>query len=466
MKKDVGLIGLGIMGKGLAMNLASKGYSLAIFNRPEPETAKYNASTFIDQNPGLSKADGFEEIAPFIKSLRSPRTIFILIKAGEAVDQVLESLKPLLVGGDVIIEGGNSHFRDTRRRCEEFSHDRVFYLGTGISGGEEGAKNGPSIMVGGPAEGFEKIQDILQSIAARDKHGNSCSGLIGPDGAGHFVKMVHNGIEYGEMQLIAEVYSLMKEGLGLNPSKIANTYKKWIDEGSKSYLLEITIDILQRKIDGRWLINRIKDEASTKGTGSWTVQAASELSMAVPTIAAALFARFQSIEQQRSTASKIDNIQKECFDIPLGTLQSAYQIARIINHQQGFQLIEAASKKYQWEIDLSSLASIWTSGCIIQSDLMIELVEELKGEHDILSSPIIVPRIKNALPYLAELVSMAAMSGFATPALSASLNYIYSYFEDDSSANLIQALRDYFGAHGIQWKDDPSCESFHYQWFD
>lgn len=467
LKKDIGLIGLGVMGKSLALNMAGEGYSLALFNRPEPGIGDQIASDFIDHNPDLANATGFEEIIPFVAALKRPRIIFIMIKAGEAVDQLLDSLKPILNEGDVIIEGGNTHFSDTIRRCESFSQKGIYYLGTGISGGEEGALKGPAIMAGGSAEGFGKAKDIFKSIAAKDKIGNACAGLIGAGGAGHFVKMVHNGIEYGEMQLIAEMYAILKDGYKMNPNQIADTFEQWIKNGSKSYLLEITIAILRKKEGDQWALGKIKDEASSKGTGSWTVQTASDLGVAVPTIAAALFARFQSSDkQQRLAAGKLYRVEKNPIGQSLDNLQKAFQVARIINHHQGFQLIELASKKHHWEIDLASLAQIWTGGCIIQSDLMIELAEILKRNKDILSSAEIVTQVTSSLPHLAMFVSLSARSGMATAAFSASLNYFYNYTNGHSSANLIQAQRDYFGAHGIQWEDDPEGKSFHYNWHE
>ncbi len=467
MKRDIGLIGLGVMGKSLALNMAGKGYSLSLFNRPEQGKGDHIAQRIIEENSLLSGSLGFEELSPFLNTLKSPRIIFIMIKAGEAVDQLLDSLKPFLVKGDVIIEGGNSHYTDTIRRFDDFSQEGIYFLGTGISGGEQGALKGPSIMAGGSKEGFEKVAGILDAIAAKDNNGNACMSFVGRDGAGHFAKMVHNGIEYGEMQIIADIYAILKDGLELKPEQIANTFEKWLHNNHYSFLLEITIDILRKKEDAHWVIDKIADQALAKGTGSWTVQAACDLHIPVQTIAAALFARYQSaFKNERLEANQLYKPEKKQFRQSTDSLAKAYQTARIINHHQGFHLIEAASKKYHWGIDLSSLAHTWTKGCIIQSELMSDLLEILNERKAVLSSFAIVPRIKAGLPHLAELVSNTAISGIATPALSASLNYMYCYMEGRSTANLIQAQRDYFGAHGIQWSDNPSGKSFHYKWLE
>ena len=465
MKADVGIIGLGVMGKSLALNIAGKGYSISLYNRPEPTLGENIADEIIAENEVLSGAKGFNELKPFIASLRIPRKVLLMIKA-DVVDKVLGQIEPLLQSGDVIIEGGNSHYLDTVLRSKKFEEKGIHFLGTGISG-EEGALKGPSIMPGGSKYGFQLVEEILDKIAAKTSDGKSCMTFIGPNGAGHFVKMVHNGIEYGEMQIIAEIYTILRDGMGYNPSQIADVFEHWSGTGHRSYLLGITARILQKKEDNDWIIDKILDRSTAKGTGGWTVKTASDLGVSAPTITAALFARFQSEEtKQRATAKHLYPTEKKMIELDVELLANAYKAARIINHHQGFQTIEKANSEFQWGINLPDLAKIWTNGCIIQSELMNDLAVVLKEGKPILSSAKIVPIIKNNKSSLTEVVALALNSGIPVPVLSSALNYFLAYAEKKSSANLIQAQRDYFGAHGIHWMDDPEGKSFHYNWYE
>lgn len=467
MKTDIGIVGLGVMGKNLALNIADKGYKLSLFNRPEPKKGSDIAKSIVAGHPLFSKSFGFEELDPFVYSLIKPRIIILIITAGNSVDQIIEKLKPLLETGDVIIDGGNSHFTDTIRRYNDLADQGICFLGTGISGGEEGARKGPSIMAGGSKMGFKTVEKLFKSIAAKDKHGNACMNYFGQDGVGHFIKMVHNGIEYGEMQIIADCYNILKNGQGLNPEKSANVFEQWLNSGQRSFLLEITIKILRRKENNQWVIEKILDQATNKGTGNWTVKSACDLGVSVPVIAAALFERFQSVyKNDRAEASQLYQVQNNKKELDTNTLAKAYETARIINHHQGFELIKSAGNKYNWNINLSELAQTWTSGCIIQSELMYQLVDILGKDIDILIYPEIASIVKSGLPALADIVSLSALSRINIPALSASLSYYYSYANGYSAANLIQAQRDYFGAHGIQWSNDPSGLKFHYNWSD
>jgi 6-phosphogluconate dehydrogenase len=463
--QQFGLAGLGVMGKSLARNLANNGIQLSLYNRYVPVTEEEVALKFISAYTELSGAQGYQDVAAFATSLQSPKKIFLMVPAGEAVDEMIEQLLPYLDAGDVLIDGGNSFYKDTQRRSDYLEARNIHFVGTGVSGGEEGALKGPSIMPGGSAAAYAQVSSYLESIAAKDEAGEACCTFIGNGGAGHFVKMVHNGIEYAEMQLLAEVYSILRQAGGYTPDEIAGLMKPWLNSSGSSYLLEITVDILQKKENSQWLIDLIVDRAGNKGTGGWTTVAACELGVAIPTLTAALFARYQSeILEERTTAAQVYPLQTNSTAINTQALFNAYQLARIINHHQGFHLIHAASEQYGWKINMPELARIWTNGCIIRSPLMLSLNNILATSNRILLHAAIATQVKNSLPDLNQVVALATQQQIAIPCMASAAHYLYAATQQQSSANIIQAQRDYFGAHTYQRKDDASGKKHHTQW--
>ena len=464
-KSEFGLVGLGVMGKSLSRNLAGKGVVLSLFNRYVYEVEENIAINFIGQYPELETAQGFQNLSAFVESLARPRKIFLMVPAGKAIDEMIDTLMPQLDPGDVIIDGGNAHYKQTERRLQKLKSAKLHYIGTGVSGGEEGALKGPSIMPGGSAEAYDLIKGYLERIAAKDVLGSDCCAFIGKGGAGHFVKMVHNGIEYAEMQLIAESYSALRWGNGLEPNEIASIFENWNNGDLQSYLLEISIQILRKKENDNWMIDLILDKAGNKGTGSWTTIAACELGVPVPTISAALFARYISAfkdERTKSEQSYQTAYQNNLIDPE--KLEGAYRLARIVNHHQGIHLIDAASQQYSWEVKLSELARIWTNGCIIRSKLMQSLVIVLKTQSRILQDPDLMTVVKNNESAMVEMVASTAMNRIPIPCHTASLNYLQSYVHEQSSANMIQAQRDFFGAHTYERMDDASGKKYHTVW--
>ena len=468
-KSQIGLLGLGVMGRSLAINLATRGVKVAVYNRHVEKIEVDIARTFANENKSIYDFPWFDELESFVNSLERPRNILLMVNAGKAVDLVIESLLPLLDKDDLIIDGGNSHYKDSVRRENYLKENGFLFMGTGVSGGEEGARKGPSIMPGGPAEAYDRVGDYLEKIAARDKNGNACCTYIGPDGAGHFVKMVHNGIEYGEMQLIAEIYHYLRFHTSSNPEDIAALFEEWYEE-MKSYLLEITVDILKKKEKDEYLIDKILDAAKQKGTGGWSTNAALELGVPFDTITAAVMARNISgkkeerkaaEEEYQTTPSKEGNLQSISE-----SLFKAYKAASIINHSIGFDLMGEASKEYKWSLNLSEIARIWTNGCIIRSAFMEELIEILKESplENILMHPDIQIRIKDSKPELTGAVGDALTNGFPVPVLSAAANYLLNFTSGQSSANMIQAQRDYFGAHTYERVDKKRGEFFHTEW--
>jgi 6-phosphogluconate dehydrogenase len=461
-----GIIGLGVMGKSLARNFASKGISLSLYNRFVKDKEENVAANFIAAHEELITARGFEDLSSFVQSLEKPAKILLMIQAGEATDTLLSELQPLLAGSDIIIDGGNTHYKDTERRIQLLAKKNIHLLGTGISGGEEGALNGPAIMPGGTKEAYEQVKTFLETIAAKDQQRKPCCAYTGLGGSGHFVKMVHNGIEYAEMQLLAELYYIMCNGLQQTPGNIAAVFAKWNKGPLSSYLLEITIDILQTKENNGWLIDKIADHASAKGTGSWAAQSAAELGVSAGMMTTSLFARYLSAKQdirKKTVGLFADNTNRNP-DITIDELMQAYELARIINHHQGFQLIEAASEKYQWNINLVQTAGIWTNGCIIRSALMEKLATVLQQTNDFLFHDSIAAQVVLQRKSLAKIVSAAITNSMALPAFCEALNYINMLGEENLPMNLIQAQRDYFGAHTYQRKDDKTGKAVHTEW--
>jgi len=461
----LGIVGLGVMGKNLARNFARSGVKLALYNRHVAGKEEKIAEKSIAEFSELKHAIGFDDVSSFVASLAKPRKIFMMIKAGEETDQFIDAITPYLESGDLLIDGGNSHYIDTKRRIDYLQSKQIHYIGTGISGGELGALYGPSIMPSGTSEAYQMIADDLSAIAAKDKDGNPCCAYIGPEGSGHFVKMIHNGMEYAEMQLIAETYAHLRYIEGMEPAEIALLFSSWNEGKLKSYLLEITVHILQKKEGDQYLIDLILDVAGNKGTGNWATIAASELGIPATMITAALFARYVSTLKESITSLRQTGSKKNVSDsLDIKAIENAYTLARIINHQQGFVLLQAASSVFQWNLNLSSIARLWTNGCIIRSELMNSLIEWLKDDVEIFSHPIIKQWKEELKPDLKAFCTSAIQSDIPVTCHVAALDYINALKSEFPTANIIQAQRDFFGAHTYQKRGDDSGKYYHTQW--
>ncbi|GAA4323266.1 hypothetical protein GCM10023115_51860 [Pontixanthobacter gangjinensis] len=463
----IGIIGLGVMGKSLALNLASKGYSVAAYNRQESEEEKDLVKNFTAKNSGEFDFHVFEDLQDFVLNLKPPKKILLMIKAGPPVDEMLKKLIHFIGPGDLVMDGGNSHFKDTERRYERLAQSGIHYLGVGISGGEEGALNGPSIMPGGSIDGYNLIKDIFKDMAAKDRKGDSCCTYIGAGSSGHYVKMLHNGIEYGEMQLIAEFYYFLRFFQNWLPEEISALFKEW-NKKEKSFLLEITADILIKKEANDYLLDKVLDIAGQKGTGGWTTLAALEVGVSLDTITASVFARnisaFKELKNQAGSLYKMPLCKD--FEISSEELYKAYKAASIINHSIGFELLRKASVEYAWNLDLSEIARIWTNGCIIRSAFMEDLSEiytSAETRHLLLYQEIAEEMNKYQDSFIRN-VPRIISRGCPMQVSSAALNYFLSFTRDKTSANLIQAQRDYFGAHTYERTDKPRGEYFHTNW--
>lgn len=463
-KSQFGLLGLGVMGKSLCRNLAKKGFKISMFNRDVAGVEENVAKNFKKEFEELSSSLPFDDLKNFVNSIQTPRKIMLMVNAGKTVDMVIEDLLPFLSEEDIIIDGGNSNYKKTKDRFAYLKSKNIHFIGTGVSGGEEGALKGPSIMPSGDKKAYDSVQLFLETIAARDKNNLPCCTYIGPEGSGHFVKMVHNGIEYVEMQLLAEVFSIFLAA-GKNPDEIAGVLETW-EETASSYLLEITSQILKKKENNDWLVNKVLDKAGNKGTGNWATIATAELGAPSTLIASALFARYISFfKEDRIEANKIFRADNDVtIDISSSDLLNTYQFARIINHAQGFNLIDRASKYYNWNLNVSEIARIWTAGCIIKSDMMIDLVEVLKSSSSIFKNEKIAEQIKILKPSANMVVPECISKEIPIPCLSESLNFFNAYTTRNSSANIIQAQRDYFGAHTYQRIDDSAENIHHSNW--
>lgn len=462
-KKEFGLFGLGVMGKSLARNLAKNGFKIALFNRHLEGLEENVATNFRDHYPELKEASAFDQIAGFVNALETPRKIMLMVNAGPIVDHVIEDLLPYLKKGDILIDGGNSNYIDSKRRMDYLTSKHIHFLGAGVSGGEEGALTGPSIMPGGSKDAYTAIQPYLEAIAAKGEDGNPCCSYIGEEGSGHFVKMVHNGIEYVEMELLAEIYAILK-ALNKSTEEIASIFESW-KFYSNSYLLEITIDILRKKEGDTPLVEKVLDVAANKGTGNWATIATSELGIPSTLIANALFARFiSSFKSQRQKVATIFKSNAPVQTIEEGDLLKAYHFARIINHYQGFQLISEAAKTHQWTINLSELARVWTDGCIIKSALMKNLVSILEKSTNLLDHPKIQNELLLLKPVANKVVANCIISEIPISSLSESVNFLNQLKTDRSAANILQAQRDYFGAHTYKRIDDPLQKNHHSNW--
>ena len=464
-KKDIGVIGMGVMGKNLARNMARNGFLVSLYNRRVPGHEENIALNISKEYPEFGNASAFEDLVPFVQNLSKPRKILIMVPAGAAVDHVLDQLKPLCEADDVIIDGGNSFFKDTETRYQDLKKLGIGFLGMGVSGGETGALEGPAIMPACSTEAYANVQDILETIAAKNKEGQSCCQRIGEGGAGHFVKMVHNGIEYAEMQLIAEAYDLLKTA-GYSNAKMSDLFSTWQKtEGHGSYLLEISAKILSAKDEQGHILNRILDQASNKGTGAWTSVEGIQLGIPFNIISSALYARFiSSFKSEREAVSKKFDQKKPDYEVNLDQLKSAFYCARILNHAQGLKYITAAAEKYSWDLNLSAITQIWTGGCIIKSDLMFDLVDIVKETPHLIESPKILSRIKSNHLALKNICIQGIDAEVPLPTFTACANYLHGMKQARSSANMIQAQRDFFGAHTYKLIDDPNGPSIHTNW--
>jgi 6-phosphogluconate dehydrogenase len=466
---DLGLIGLGVMGENLALNLESKGFSVAVFNRTTEVTEKFAASR--GQGKNIQPTRTMEE---FVAALKKPRIAMMMVKAGTPVDAVISQLAPLLEKRDVIIDGGNSLFTDTQRRGEELEGKGIHFVGMGVSGGEEGALKGPSLMPGGSRESWEIIAPIFRKIAAQ-VDGEPCCRYMGPNGAGHYVKMVHNGIEYGDIQLICEAYAILKDVLEMDAAQLAEIFGEWNKGELESYLIEITSEIF-RRIDpdtGKPLVDMILDKAGQKGTGIWTLQSAIKQSVVISTINAAVEARVvSSRKEERVAASKIlPQPRARQFKGNRSRLVTAVRDAlyasKIVSYTQGMELLRAASTGYSWNLNLSDIATIWRGGCIIRAKFLNRIVEAYQRDvalHNLLLDRYFTRIIRKAQRNWRVAVATAIKHDVAVPAFSASLAYFDSYRSARLPANLLQAQRDFFGAHTYERIDKPGV--FHTEWME
>lgn len=488
---EIGLIGLAVMGQNLALNIADHGFPISVYNRTTSKT-----EAFVAENPNTpAPLKGTYTLEEFVKSIRRPRKIILLVQAGAPTDAVIQNLTPLLELGDIIIDGGNSLWTDTMRREEELRSRGLRFIGSGVSGGEEGARFGPSLMPGGNLAAYQEIEPIWKAIAAKVdaktgkpllsakpgkpvQGGVPCTAYIGPNGAGHFVKMVHNGIEYGDMQLICEAYYILRHGLGLKVEEIADIFAAWNQAELDSFLIEITSHILQAKdsATAHPMVDVILDRAGQKGTGKWTVRAALDMGLSASTISEAVFARCMSAaKEERVAASKVFNSPssaghswdksraKEWTD----ALRQSLYASKICSYAQGFALMAAASQQNEWNLKLGEIASIWRGGCIIRAQFLQRITEAFE-QNAKLPNLMLNPYFKDALTQASapwrNVVANAAQTGLAIPCMSASLAYFDSYRSSQLPSNLLQAQRDYFGAHTYQRVDRKLEESYHFDW--
>src|SRR6058998_333343 len=466
---DIGLIGLGVMGENLVLNMESKGFSVAVFNRTTEVTEKFAAGRAQGKNIQPTRT-----MKEFVGALKKPRKVMIMIKAGKPVDMVIGELAPLLDKGDVIVDGGNSLFTDTQRRNKELEGKGIHFVGMGVSGGEEGALKGPSLMPGGSRESWEIIAPIFRKIAAQ-VDGEPCCRYMGPNGAGHYVKMVHNGIEYGDIQLIFEAYAILKDVLGMDAAQLADTFAEWNKGELESYLIEIT-SVIFRKIDpdtGKPLVDMILDKAGQKGTGIWTLQAAIRQYVVISTINAAVEARvISSRKEERVAASKIlphPRVRqfKGNRTRLIDAVRDALYASKIVSYAQGMELLRSGSAEYKWNLNLSDIATIWRGGCIIRARFLNRIVEAYRRNpalQNLLLDKYFTRAIKRTQPKWRLVVSTAIKFGVPVPAFSASLAYYDSYRSARLPANLLQGQRDFFGAHTYERVDKPGV--FHTEWIE
>jgi 6-phosphogluconate dehydrogenase len=486
---EIGLIGLAVMGQNLALNIADHGFRIAVFNRT---TAKMEA--FVAENPDTPGGlDGYEKLEDFVKSLKSPRKIIIMVQAGRGTDAVINSLVPLLEEGDIIIDGGNANWNDTIRREQELTGKGLRFIGSGVSGGEEGARFGPSLMPGGQESAYNELKPVWEAIAAKVdaasgkplegaepgkpvEGGVPCTTYIGANGAGHYVKMVHNGIEYGDMQMICEAYDLMQHLLGLSPAEMGEVFSEWNAGKLDSFLIEITADILKQAdpVTGQPFVDVVLDTAGQKGTGKWTSISALDMGIPAQTIAEAVFARcLSAIKEERVAASEILAGPARAFEgekaAMIQAIHDALYCSKICSYAQGFQLMREAQHEYDWDLNFGEIAQIWRGGCIIRAAFLQKITEAYARKAD-LANLVLDPYFKREISYAQEnwrkVVALAAEHGIPTPTFSSALAYYDSYRTARLPQNLLQAQRDYFGAHTYERVDRERGQFFHIDWPD
>ena len=472
---DIGLVGLGVMGESLALNMESKGFNVSVYNYINEVTDRFISGRGAEKN--FYGAHSYEDL---VASLESPRKVFLMVTAGKAVDEVISQLTPLLSPGDIIIDGGNSHFPDTTRRAEALKEKGLLYVGCGVSGGEEGALKGPSMMPGGHADAWPYVKPIFQAISAKaqDPSGEivPCCDWVGPDGAGHFVKMVHNGIEYGDIQLICEAYHIMRDGLGMTNEEMHQVFAEWNKGDLDSYLIEITRDILAKKdSEGRYVLDTILDAAGQKGTGKWTAVAALDEGIALTLIGEAVFARcLSSQKEERVAASQIlagpsakedlSNMDRKAF---LEDLHNALLASKIVSYAQGFALMKSAATHYGWPLNYGNIAMLWRGGCIIRSVFLGQIKEAFDADpqlKNLMLAPWFRDKLADAQQGWRRVLATAITAGIPVPAFTAALQYYDGYRCENLPANLLQAQRDYFGAHTYERTDRPRGQFFHTEW--
>lgn len=465
---DIGLIGLAVMGQNLALNMNDHGFVVAVYNRTLSKVTE-----FLDGPAKGSQIIGTHSLEEFIKALKRPRKILLMVKAGQAVDEFIAQLVPLLDKGDMIIDGGNSLFTDTTRRVQELQAKGLLYVGAGISGGEEGARHGPSIMPGGNAEAWPALKPIFQSIAAKVENGEPCCDWVGDEGAGHFVKMVHNGIEYGDMQLISEAYFLLKEALGLTSQELAQVFDDWNRTELNSYLIEITGQIFKTfDRDGKSLLDKILDVAGQKGTGKWTVNAALDLGMPLTLISEAVFARYlSSMKEERVEAARLFAKPTAPFkgnkQEMITLVKEALYASKIVSYAQGFMLMRAEAQELGWKLNFGQVALMWRGGCIIRSVFLGKIKEAYEKNpqlKNLLLDPFFSEAIKAKEAGWRRTVAIIAELGLAAPCITTALSFFDGYRTAHLPANLLQAQRDFFGAHTYERIDQPRGTFFHTNW--
>lgn len=465
---DIGLIGLAVMGENLVLNMESKGFRVTVYNRTTQKVDDFLAGRARGKN--IAGAHTIEEL---VKSLATPRKIMIMVKAGKAVDDMIETLIPHLEKGDIIIDGGNTHFPDTNRRTAMVESKGLLYIGTGVSGGEEGALLGPSIMPGGSKAAWPSVKPIFQSIAAKVDDGTPCCDWVGENGAGHFVKMVHNGIEYGDMQLICEAYQIMRDLLHMSADEMHVVFRDWNKGDLDSYLIEITRDILAYKdTDGKPLVDRILDTAGQKGTGKWTAVSALDLGIPLTLIGEAVFSRcLSAVKDERVEASKVlhgpaVSLKGDKLKF-IDDLKDALYASKIVSYAQGYALMRAAAEEYNWKLNYGGIALMWRGGCIIRSAFLGKIkvaFDNNPGMTNLLLDPFFKEKVEKAQNGWRNVVAAAVTNGIPVPAISSALGYFDGYRCERLPANLLQAQRDYFGAHTYERTDKPRGEFFHTNW--
>jgi 6-phosphogluconate dehydrogenase len=467
-KADIGLIGLAVMGENLVMNMESKGFTVAVYNRT---TSK--VTNFIEGRAKGKNIIGAMSIQELVDNLKAPRKIMLMVKAGNPVDEFIDLLIPYLDKGDIIIDGGNSHFPDTIRRTKYVEEKGLLYIGTGVSGGEEGALKGPSLMPGGSPEAWPSVKPILQAIAAKVEDGSPCCNWVGDNGAGHFVKMVHNGIEYGDMQLICEAYHLMRVYLGMSADEMHEVFKEWNTGDLDSYLIEITRDILAYKdTDGQPIVDKILDTAGQKGTGKWTSIASLDEGIPLTLIGEAVYARcLSAMKEERVAASKVLSGPVPRFEGDrkafINDIKDALFASKIVSYAQGYTLLRAAAKTYGWKLKYGEIALMWRGGCIIRSTFLANIKEAFDKNPELdnlLLDPFFKDKIEKAQAGWRRVTAAALLNGIPVPAFSTALSYFDGYRSARLPANLLQAQRDYFGAHTYERVDKPRGEMFHTNW--